>query len=103
MYAFTKTQWFGGVSDHFHCTVDPTAVKAFSLVRPNFQYFIKNELRPTRVCFCIETTKNVSGKPSNFERVAHVGFNSTAGFNLDNVDPKILKFFEKVKLVSSPL
>ena len=59
---------------------------------------MKNELRPTRVCFCIETTKNVSGKPSNFERVAHVGFNSTAGFNLDNADPKILKFFEKVKL-----
>ena len=36
--------------------------------------------------------------PSNFQRVAHVGFNSTAGFNLDNADPKILKFFEKVKL-----
>ena len=42
--------------------------------------------------------KNVSGKPSNFQRVAHVGVNSTAGFNLDNADPKILKFFEKVKL-----
>ena len=64
---------------------------------------MKNELRPTRVCFCIETTKNVSGKPSNFERVAHVGFNSTAGFNLDNADPKILEFFEKVKLGSKLL
>ena len=78
--------------------MDPIAVQAFLFVYPNFQYQMKNELRPTRVCFCIETTKNVSGKPSNFERVAHVGFNSTAGFNLDNADPKILKFFEKVKL-----
>ena len=30
--------------------------------------------------------------------MTHVGYNSKVGFDLDSQDPKILKFFEKVKL-----
>ena len=34
---FSKTYWFGGETEHFHCVVDPIAVQAFLFVYPNFQ------------------------------------------------------------------
>jgi Wiskott-Aldrich syndrome protein len=39
-------------------------------------------------------TKEDIGAPSNFQHVQHIGWNPNTGFDLENVDPNLIKFFE---------
>lgn len=44
-------------------------------------------------------TKADIGIPSDFKHISHVGWDPNQGFALDNVDPNLLKFFAKVRVL----
>lgn len=48
-------------------------------------------------------TKADIGNPQNFRHVSHVGWDPTTGFDLENVDKSMRKFFEKVGISESDL
>ena len=35
------------------------------------------------------------GMPTNFQHISHVGWDPNRGFDLENVDPNLKKFFQK--------
>ena len=45
--------------------------------------------------FLLRLNKEDIGMPTNFQHISHVGWDPNHGFDLENVDPNLKKFFQK--------
>ena len=45
--------------------------------------------------FMLRLNKEDIGMPTNFQHISHVGWDPNHGFDLENVDPNLKKFFQK--------
>lgn len=48
-------------------------------------------------------TKGDIGRPTNFQRISHIGFDAETGFDLQNVPPEWLHLFEKAGVTDAQL
>ncbi|XP_054168787.1 actin nucleation-promoting factor WASL-like [Oppia nitens] len=51
----------------------------------------------------VKLTKGDIGAPSNFQHVQHIGWNPNTGFDLENVDHRMIQFFEEAGISKEQL